>query len=225
MYFVNLIAVCAKVLFGLHFAVHTFHCRNSCSGHPALVIIKKNQQKNKTINITCEVCRPSAVWFHYLPSECFSALCCVLIVPLCTFGGCVKCRSTNTQVELSDDRIWPQAKLWELPRTVLTDYLCVSHLHTHSYTHTHMLRQRNYCPSDTLNTLSERMALFEQGGKVKNRECRKGEERRKAHKNMSDPLRQIWHCVIQSCAPHPIWSLLNTRTHSPAHRKHYLKPA
>lgn len=35
-----------------------------------------------TINITCEVCRLSGVWFCYLPS-----LCCVLI---CTVGGFVK---------------------------------------------------------------------------------------------------------------------------------------
>ena len=64
-----------------------------------------------------------------------------------------------TQVELSNDRMWLEAKLWELPHAVLRDYLCISHTHTHTHTHT-LLWQRNYCHSDTLNTLSERMALF-----------------------------------------------------------------
>lgn len=40
--------------------------------------------------------------------------------------------STNTQVELFDDRMWLEAKLWELPHTGLSDYL-LRFPHTHTY--------------------------------------------------------------------------------------------
>lgn len=128
----------------------------------------------------------------------------------------VKCRSTNTQVELSDDRMWLEVKLWELPHNVLSDYLCVSHIHTQA-----TAKQRIYCHSDTLNALSERMALFfNRVEKWRIESAGRGKREGRHTKTCKTPSGQIWHCVIQSCAPHPTWSLLNTLTHSPTHKKH-----
>lgn len=56
------------------------------------------KEKNKqTINLTCQVCHPPAVWFHCLPSDHFTLPC---SMPVCVSWGFLKCRSANMQVEL-----------------------------------------------------------------------------------------------------------------------------
>ena len=138
------------------------------------VLLWQCWKKLKTIKKTCEVCQLSAVWFLYLPAPLFAMY--VLFLSILREGVW---RSTNIQVELSNDRMWLEAKLWELPHTVLSDYLCVSHIHKH----THTLWQRSYCHSDTLSTLSERMVLLLKGWKSEEWRVQEGRREKEGKQN------------------------------------------
>ena len=118
---------------------------------------------------------------------------------------------------IRDDRMWLEAKLEELPHTALSDYLCVFHIHTHA-TAKKLLSLRH-----AKHIMRDDGLFFPHSMEKWNIECRKWGEREGRHTKLCQtPSGQIWHCVIQSCAPHPTWSLLNTLTHSPTHNTHCL---
>lgn len=125
----------AKLLFGLHFAVHMSYSRTSCSGGPAMAMLKKS------INITWS--RPAfsclILLFAFFVFHIFSVL----------WKG-----------------VWSAGAQTHRWSCLMTEFSwkrnCGNSLTLSSVfsTYTHMLWQRSYCHSDTLSTLSARMALF-----------------------------------------------------------------
>lgn len=103
---------------------------------------------------------------------------------------------------------------WGISLTVLSDYL--------RFPHSHTCYGKDTIVTQTLNTLCETMAFFlPRGGKVK-RVQEGGKSDGRQTKPCQTPLGQIWHCVIQSLAPHPTWSLLNTHSISHSQKTHCL---
>lgn len=141
---------------------------------------------------------------------------------LCFLGRvCVKYRSTNTKEELCEDRMWPEAELWELPCTVLILITCVSHIHTQQ-------QQRAYCQPGTLKTLSKstvRMSFFSQRGwTVKNR-VREEQRMKEGSQNHVRPLRLDCAGIVKYNLVHPtqldpFWNTLTRFLSKPAEQLH-----
>lgn len=96
----------------------------------------------------------------------------------------------QTKAELPGDRMRQEATLWELPYAVLSDYLCVSHIHTHEMA------------KGTIVTQTKRMDSEEKN-------------EGKAHKTMSEPLRvNLSQCNTILCTPPNLILLKHTQTFS-----------
>lgn len=128
----------------------------------------------------------------------------------CALRWFVKCGCTNTQA----GKCWWQTVTGG--QTVGTPSHCPQWLPVR-FPHAHILRRKNYYHADT--------NLVSQGGQVKNRVQGKGKRKGRQAKPCQTPSGQNWHCVIQSCVPHPTWSLLNTISHSLTHKNTLSKPA
>ena len=170
---------------------------NSCSGCPAVAMLKKiNKHNMKSADL-------QLFDFAFCPCVLFISLCAVLIVQSCRWQDIAAGETRGSPSHC------PQCSLFP--------------------TFTHKLRQRNYCPSDTLNTLCEAMAFFflHRVEKWSIESAGRGGERGKEDKTMSDPLRaDLSLCNTILCTPPNLIPFKHTLTlllTKPA-QQHYEKP-
>jgi len=122
----------------------------------------------------CQVCQPPSAQFHHLLAERFISL------------GCV----AQQGFKVAEHKHTGSCLMTECGsgRNCGNSLTLFSVITSEFPTYTHAIAKEPLSLRDTLNILCEGWPFFPPGGKGKNREGRKWEEREKADKKMSDPL-------------------------------------
>lgn len=123
---------------------------------PEAILEKKER---KTINIACQVSKPASAWFDHLPAEPFITLCCALLEPL------EVSRRKHLMTECSSRRNFGNS---------LTLFSAIT---SEFPTYAHTPAKKLLLLRHTKHIMWEDGLFSPLGGKVKNRESRKWEER------------------------------------------------